>query len=35
MLDTGDGFTHTFSHSGTYTYFCSLHPRMTASVVVR
>lgn len=35
VLDTDDGFTHTFSHSGTYTYYCSLHPRMTARVVVR
>ena len=34
-LDTDDGFTHTFAKAGTYTYFCSLHPKMTAKIVVQ
>lgn len=33
-LDTGDGFSFKFSTPGTYTYFCSLHPHMTGSIVV-
>ena len=33
-LDTDDSFSFTFTESGTYEYFCSLHPRMTATVVV-
>ena len=34
-LDTDDKFTYKFSKPGTYKYFCSLHPKMTAEVVVR
>jgi len=33
-LDTDDSFSFTFTAPGTYEYFCSLHPRMTGSVVV-
>jgi len=33
-LDTDDSFSFTFTESGTYKYFCSLHPRMTATIVV-
>jgi plastocyanin len=33
-LDTDDSFTFTFDKPGTYTYFCSIHPKMTAKVVV-
>ena len=33
-LDTDDTFSFTFTEPGTYDYFCSLHPRMTATVVV-
>jgi len=33
-LDTDDSFFFTFTESGTYEYFCSLHPRMTATIVV-
>jgi plastocyanin len=32
-LDTADSFSFTFTEPGTYEYFCSLHPRMTATVV--
>jgi plastocyanin len=34
VLDTNEEFTYTFSKAGTYTYFCSIHPRMTGKVVV-
>jgi plastocyanin len=34
-LDTGDVFSHVFATPGTYHYFCSLHPRMQGTVVVR
>jgi len=34
-LDTDDKFTFTFDKAGTYTYFCSIHPHMTGTVVVK
>jgi plastocyanin len=34
-LDTDDSFSHTFSKPGTYSYFCSIHPKMTAKVIVQ
>ena len=34
-LDTGDSFAFTFEAPGTYTYFCSLHPHMQGSIIVR
>jgi plastocyanin len=34
-LDTDDHFSFTFSKPGTYTYYCSIHPKMTAKVVVQ
>jgi plastocyanin len=34
-LDTGDSFGFTFTRSGTYRYFCVLHPMMTGTVVVK
>ena len=33
-LDTDDKFLFTPTKPGTYNYFCSLHPKMTAKVVV-
>ena len=33
-LDTDDKFSFTFSTPGEYSYFCSLHPHMTATIVV-
>ncbi len=35
VLDTDEKFSFTFSKSGTYPYFCSIHPKMTGSVVVQ
>ena len=33
-LKTGDMFSHTFLKPGKYPYYCSIHPRMTAKLVV-
>jgi plastocyanin len=33
-LDTDEKFTFTPSKPGTYSYFCSIHPKMTGKVVV-
>jgi plastocyanin len=34
-LDTDDRFSYTFTKPGTYLYYCTVHPRMTAKVVVQ
>lgn len=34
-LDTDEKFSFTFSDSGTYAYFCSVHPVMMGKVIVR
>ncbi len=34
VLDTDQEFTYTFTKPGTYSYFCSVHPKMTGTVVV-
>jgi len=34
-LDTGEKFSYTFKQAGSFEYFCSLHPHMTAKVVVK
>jgi plastocyanin len=33
-LDTEDKFSFTFNQTGTFEYFCGLHPHMTGKVVV-
>jgi plastocyanin len=35
VLDTGDRFTFTFAKPGQFGYFCSLHPHMTGTIVVK
>jgi plastocyanin len=35
VLDTDEKFSFTFSKPGTYPYFCSIHPKMTAKVIVQ
>ena len=35
VLDTDEKFSYTFTKPGTYPYFCSVHPKMTGTVVVR
>ncbi len=34
-LDTDDRFSYTFTKPGTYIYYCAIHPKMTARVVVQ
>jgi plastocyanin len=34
-LDTDESFSFTFTQPGTYEYFCSVHPKMTAKVIVQ
>ena len=34
LLGPGDTFEQTFADAGTFTYFCSIHPSMTASITV-
>lgn len=34
-LDTGGVFRYTFAKPGTYTYYCTIHPFMHGTVVVR
>jgi plastocyanin len=34
-LDTDDKFSFVFSKPGTYSYFCSIHPKMTGQVIVQ
>ena len=34
-MDTDDKFSFTFQTSGTYPYYCSVHPKMTGKVVVK
>ena len=33
-LDTDETFSFTFTDPGTYEYFCSVHPKMVAKVIV-
>jgi plastocyanin len=33
-LDTGNSYTFKFDKPGTYRVFCSMHPQMTATIVV-
>ena len=33
-LDTDEKFSFTFTEPGTYSYFCSIHPKMVAKVIV-
>jgi plastocyanin len=33
-LDTDDSYSYTFTTSGTFDYFCALHPHMVGKVVV-
>ena len=34
-LDTGDSYHTTFAKPGTYTYFCSIHPQMVGTIIVK
>jgi plastocyanin len=35
VLDTDDKFSYTFTTPGTYGYYCSIHPVMTATIIVK
>jgi amicyanin len=35
VLDTDQKYSFTFATPGTYTYFCSIHPKMTGKVIVQ
>ena len=34
-LDTDDKYSYTFTKTGTYAYFCGVHPHMTGKIVVQ
>jgi plastocyanin len=35
VMDTDERFSYTFTKAGTYPYFCSIHPKMTGTIVVQ
>jgi len=35
VMDTDEKFSYTFTKTGTYPYYCSIHPKMTGKVVVQ
>ena len=34
-LDTDDKYSYTFTKAGTYSYYCSIHPKMTGKIIVQ
>ena len=35
VLDSEEKYSFTFTTAGSYAYFCSIHPKMTARVIVQ
>jgi plastocyanin len=35
VLDTDEKFSYTFTKPGTYPYYCTIHPKMTGTVLVK
>jgi plastocyanin len=35
LLKAGQSFSNIFATTGTYSYFCSIHPRMTGKIIVK
>ncbi|HXM12441.1 MAG TPA: cupredoxin family copper-binding protein [Terriglobales bacterium] len=35
VMDTDEKFSHTFTQAGTYSYYCTIHPKMTGKIVVQ
>jgi plastocyanin len=35
VRDTDEKFSYTFTKVGTYSYYCSVHPKMTGKIVVQ
>ncbi len=34
-MDTDDKYSYTFTKSGAYAYYCSIHPKMTGKILVQ
>ena len=34
-LQPGQSFSNTFATTGSYSYLCSIHPRMTEEIIVK
>ena len=34
-LDTDDVYSYTFTKAGSYSYYCSIHPKMVGKIIVR
>jgi plastocyanin len=34
-LDTDDKYTYTFTKAGSYSYYCSIHPKMVGKIIVQ
>ena len=34
-LDTDDKYSYTFTKAGTYSYYCSVHPKMVGKIAVQ
>ena len=34
VMDTDEKFSYRFTKAGTYSYYCSVHPKMTGKIVV-
>jgi len=35
VMDTDEKFSYTFTKAGTYSYYCTIHPKMSGKVVVQ
>jgi plastocyanin len=35
VMDTDEKFSYTFTKPGTYSYYCTIHPKMTGKVLVQ
>jgi plastocyanin len=35
VIDTDEKFSYTFTKAGTYSYYCSVHPKLTGQIVVK
>jgi plastocyanin len=35
VMDTDEKFSYTFTKAGTYPYYCTIHPKMTGTIVVQ